>query len=68
MEFGLEKLGANIKRLRQTKPSRQKAGKMMLQKELAELADIPASSLCNIERGKYPNPTWEILTKIFTLI
>ncbi len=36
----------------------------MLQKELADLAGIPASSLCNIEGGKYSNPTWEILTKI----
>jgi transcriptional regulator with XRE-family HTH domain len=64
MGFGLEELGANIKRLRQAKPSRHKSGRAMLQKELAELADIPASSLCNIERGKYPNPTWEILSKI----
>ena len=64
MGFGLNELGANIKRLRQAKPSRLKSGKTMLQKELADLADIPASSLCNIEGGKYRNPTWEILTKI----
>jgi len=36
----------------------------MMQKELADLAGIPASSLCNIENGKYRNPTWEILSKI----
>ena len=38
----------------------------MLQYELAQAARIPASSLCNIEKGKYQNPTWEILTKIAT--
>ena len=64
MEFRLDDLGANIKRLRQAKLSRLKSNKSMLQKELAALAGIPASSLCNIERGKYSNPTWEILTKI----
>jgi len=36
----------------------------MLQRELAGSAEIPASSLCNIENGKYRNPTWEILNKI----
>lgn len=64
MKFGLEDLGANIKKLRHARPSSLKPGRAMLQKELAALADIPASSLCNIERGKYPNPTWEILNKI----
>ena len=43
---------------------REAATEQQLQKELADMAGIPASSLCNIERGKYSNPTWEILTKI----
>lgn len=64
MMFGLKDLGQNIKRLRMSRDSRIKPGKSMLQRELAELAGIPASSLCNIENGKYRNPTWEILNKI----
>ena len=62
MPFCLRDLGRNIKRLRLSRDSRIKPGKSMLQRELAELAGIPASSLCNI--GKYRNPTWEILGKI----
>jgi len=64
MAFGLEDLGANIRRIRNSRPSRYKPGRSMLQRELAELSHIPASSLCNIENGKYKNPTWEILSKI----
>jgi transcriptional regulator with XRE-family HTH domain len=64
MSFGLRDLGQNIKRLRLKRESRIKPGKPMLQRELAGLAEIPASSLCNIENGKYRNPTWEILGKI----
>ncbi len=64
MSFGLRDLGQNIKRLRLGIGSRIKPGKPMLQRELAGLAGIPASSLCNIENGKYRNPTWEILSKI----
>ena len=64
MPFCLRDLGRNIKRLRLSRDSRIKSGKSMLQRELAELAGIPASSLCNIENGKYRNPTWEILGKI----
>ena len=64
MSFGLRDLGQNIKRLRLERDSRIKPGKPMLQRELAGLAGIPASSLCNIENGKYRNPTWEILSKI----
>lgn len=36
----------------------------MLQYELALQAQIPASSLSNIEKGKYRNPTWRILSRI----
>ena len=64
MAFGLKELGQNIKRLRMSRDSRIKPGRSMLQRELADLAGIPASSLCNIENGKYRNPTWEILSKI----
>jgi transcriptional regulator with XRE-family HTH domain len=64
MPFGLKDLGQNIKGLRISRNSAIKPGKPMLQRELAELAGIPASSLCNIENGKYRNPTWEILSKI----
>lgn len=64
MAFGLKDLGANIKKLRQSRESRIKPGKPMLQYELAEQSGIPASSLCNIEKGSYSNPTWEILSKI----
>ncbi|MBN1223709.1 MAG: helix-turn-helix transcriptional regulator [Candidatus Aminicenantes bacterium] len=64
MPFGLKDLGANIIKIRKSRPSRIKPGKPMLQRELAELSNIPASSLCNIENGKYNNPTWEILSKI----
>ena len=64
MSFGLKDLGANIRRIRRSRPSRIKPGKPMLQRELAALSHIPASSLCNIENGKYKNPTWEILSKV----
>jgi transcriptional regulator with XRE-family HTH domain len=64
MPFGLKELGRNIKRLRLARMSRIKPGRPLLQRELAERAGIPASSLCNIENGKYRNPTWEILSKI----
>lgn len=64
MAFGLKDLGQNIKRMRMSRDSRIKPGRSMLQRELAGLAGIPASSLCNIENGKYRNPTWEILNKI----
>ena len=64
MAFGLKDLGQNIKRLRMLRDSRIKPGRSLLQRELADLAGIPASSLCNIENGKYRNPTWEILNKI----
>ncbi|MBN2244324.1 MAG: helix-turn-helix transcriptional regulator [Candidatus Aminicenantes bacterium] len=64
MAFTLNDLGNNIKNIRLTKKSQQKPGKSLLQKELAELAGIPASSLCNIENGRYKNPTWDMLTKI----
>lgn len=64
MAFGLKELGLNIKKLRLARKSRVKPGKPMLQYELAELSKIPSSSLCNIEKGHYSNPTWEILTKI----
>ena len=64
MAFTLQNLGENIKRLREGKSSRIKSGRAMLQYELAEAADIPSSSLCNIEKGKYRNPTWDILNKI----
>jgi len=64
MVFTLQDLGENIKNIRLSKKSLQKTGKSLLQKELADLASIPASSLCNIENGRYKNPTWEMLTKI----
>ena len=64
MAFDLKDLGANIKKLRVSKPSRIKPGRPLLQYELADISGIPASSLCNIEKGKYKNPTWEMLTKI----
>jgi transcriptional regulator with XRE-family HTH domain len=64
MAFTLHDLGRNIQKLRLSKPSSIKHGKSMLQYELAGRAGIPSSSLCNIEKGKYANPTWEILSKI----
>ena len=64
MSFTLQDLGDNIKNIRLSKKSWKKSGKPMLQKELADLAGIPASSLCNIENGHYKNPTWDMLTKI----
>ncbi len=64
MAFSLQDLGNNIKRLRKSKPSKIKPGRPMLQRELANEAHIPASSLCNIENGKYKNPTWLMLSKI----
>ena len=64
MAFSLQDLGNNIKRLRKSKPSKLKPGRPMLQRELADKAQIPASSLCNIENGKYKNPTWLMLSKI----
>jgi len=64
MPFGLKELGQNIKNLRTSRDSRLRPGRPMLQRELAVRAGIPASSLCNIENGKYRNPTWEILSKI----
>jgi transcriptional regulator with XRE-family HTH domain len=64
MAFELKDLGDNIRDMRLKQSSRLKPGRPLLQYELAEAAGIPASSLCNIEKGKYKNPTWEILTKI----
>lgn len=64
MPFNLRELGKNIRRIRESKPSTIKPGKPMLQYELARLARIPASSLSNIEKGKYRNPTWRILSRI----
>jgi len=64
MAFTLQDLGRNVRELRESRPSRLKPGKPLLQYELADLAGIPSSSLCNIERGKYKNPTWEILSKV----
>jgi len=64
MSFTLNSLGENIKNIRLSRKSLLKPGKALLQKELAELAGIPASSLCNIENGRYKNPTWDMLTKI----
>ncbi len=64
MAFGLKELGANIKKLRLSRKSRIKPGRPMMQYELADLSKIPASSLCNIEKGNVSNPTWEILSKI----
>jgi len=62
--FTLKDLGTNIRSIRKSKKSILKEQKPMMQKELAEKAKIPAPSLCNIEKGKYKNPTWEILNKI----
>ncbi|MBD3414118.1 MAG: helix-turn-helix domain-containing protein [Candidatus Aminicenantes bacterium] len=64
MAFTLQDLGENIRDLRKSRISKLKPDKPMMQKELAERSGIPASSLCNIENGKYKNPTWEILNKI----
>jgi transcriptional regulator with XRE-family HTH domain len=64
MPFTLRDLGLNIKKIRESRESRIKIGKPMLQYELARSAGIPASSLSNIEKGKYRNPTWRILSKI----
>jgi transcriptional regulator with XRE-family HTH domain len=64
MPFTLVDLGRNIKRLREARVSLIKPGKPMLQYELADKAGIPASCLSNIEKGKYRNPTWNILLKI----
>ncbi len=64
MPFGLKDLGKNIKAIRLARKSLIRPGKPMLQYELAERAGVPASSLCNIEKGKYANPTWDILSKI----
>jgi transcriptional regulator with XRE-family HTH domain len=64
MPFTLKDLGIRIRGIREKRESRIKPGKPMLQYELAELSGIPASSLSNIEKGKYRNPTWSILSKI----
>jgi transcriptional regulator with XRE-family HTH domain len=64
MPFNLNDLGRNIRKIRETRESRIKPGKPMLQYELARRAGIPPSSLSNIEKGKYRNPTWNILSKI----
>lgn len=64
MPFTLVDLGHNIRRLREGQISLIKPGKPMLQYELAQKAGVPASSLSNIEKGKYRNPTWHILSKI----
>jgi transcriptional regulator with XRE-family HTH domain len=64
MPFTLKDLGLNIKRLRLSRPSSLRSGKPMLQYELARKAGIPASCLSNLEKGKYRNPTWELLTKL----
>jgi transcriptional regulator with XRE-family HTH domain len=64
MPFNLNDLGQNIKRIRESLESRIKPGKPMLQYELARLARIPPSSLSNIEKGKYRNPTWNMISKI----
>lgn len=64
MTFDLKDLGANIKKIRLSRKSQMRPGKPMFQRELAETAQIPASSLCNIEKGKYKNPTWAMLSKI----
>ncbi|MFQ5720962.1 MAG: helix-turn-helix domain-containing protein, partial [Candidatus Aminicenantales bacterium] len=50
--------------MRKSRPSKLKPDRPMLQRELANEAHIPASSLCNIENGKYKNPTWLMLSKI----
>lgn len=64
MAFTLKELGLNIRRLRLSRPSNIKSGRPMLQYELAQKAGIPASCVCNLEKGKYRNPTWELLTKL----
>lgn len=64
MTFSLKELGANIRRVRETKPSQVKPGRPMLQYELARKAGIPASCLSNLEKGKYRNPTWQLLAKL----
>jgi DNA-binding XRE family transcriptional regulator len=64
MAFTLADLGANIRLIRKSRPSLKRPGRPLYQKELAESAGIPASCLCNIENGRYRNPTWEILGKI----
>ncbi|MBN1274471.1 MAG: helix-turn-helix transcriptional regulator [Candidatus Aminicenantes bacterium] len=64
MDFTLEDLGKNIKRIRTSLSSEAKPGKPMLQGEMARKSGIPAPSLCNIENGKYKNLTWEMLSKI----
>ncbi len=64
MAFTLKELGMNIRRLRMSRPSQIKIGRPMLQYELAERAGIPASCLSNLEKGKYRNPTWQLLTKL----
>lgn len=64
MAFSLSDLGENIRRIRKMRPSRKRPGRPLLQKELADQAGIPASCLCNIEQGKYRNPTWDILGRI----
>lgn len=68
MAFTLEDLGRNIRTLRLSRRSRIKPGKSLLQYELAGLANIPTSSLSNIEKGKYGNPTWKLLSKIATAL
>jgi transcriptional regulator with XRE-family HTH domain len=64
MAFTLEDLGTSIRKIRESRESRVKPGKPLLQYELARAARVPASSLSNIEKGKYRNPTWSILSKI----
>ncbi|MFW6160928.1 MAG: helix-turn-helix domain-containing protein [Acidobacteriota bacterium] len=64
MAFTLNDVGRNIKAIRLSRNSQSRPEKPLLQFELAQKAGIPASSLCNIENGKYRNPTWEILSKI----
>lgn len=64
MPFTLEDLGLNIRKIRESRKSKIKPGKLLLQYELAQIAQIPASSLSNIEKGKYRNPTWNILSKV----
>jgi len=64
MPFNLRDLGNNIKKIRESRESQAKPGKPMHQYELAQVSNIPASILCNIEKGKYKNPTWAVLSKI----
>lgn len=64
MAFTLKELGKNIRRLRMSRPSKIKTGRPMLQYELAQKAGLPASCLSNLEKGKYRNPTWQLLTKL----